>query len=230
MIKINNENLANYIMFKLDKLDNEFTEEELNQITEVVVNYDEEENTVTVIDELPKLKHLKSITFRNGYIDNIDYHTFSKLNDLDEVVFERCEFENADLIASLELKSLSLINCDINSYDFIYIIEGLEELTVINGKIDFIKLNLLNKLRYLQLSYSNIVNGNLNINALEELYIDNTDINDFTFVKELTNLKKISIDKKQYENNKELFDELINNNIVILYENFAGFGGDDNAL
>ena len=40
-IKIENENLANYVMFKLDKLDNEFTEQELNQITEVVLDYNE---------------------------------------------------------------------------------------------------------------------------------------------------------------------------------------------
>ena len=39
IIHIENENLANYIMFKLDKIDNGFTEEELNQITEVVIDY-----------------------------------------------------------------------------------------------------------------------------------------------------------------------------------------------
>ena len=31
MIKLNNENLANYVEFKRDKLDNNFTEEELQQ-------------------------------------------------------------------------------------------------------------------------------------------------------------------------------------------------------
>ena len=37
IIKIENKNLANYIMFKLDKVDNGFTEQELNIITEVVI-------------------------------------------------------------------------------------------------------------------------------------------------------------------------------------------------
>ena len=32
MIKLNNENLANYVEFKWDKLDNNFTEEELLKI------------------------------------------------------------------------------------------------------------------------------------------------------------------------------------------------------
>ena len=74
-IKIENENLANYVMFKLDKLDNEFTEQELNQITEVVLDYNESrESSFIFIKELEKLKNLKSITIRNGYIYNNDYN------------------------------------------------------------------------------------------------------------------------------------------------------------
>ena len=40
-IIIENENLADYIMFKLDKIDNGFTMEELDQITEVVIDFKE---------------------------------------------------------------------------------------------------------------------------------------------------------------------------------------------
>ena len=59
-IKIENENLANYVMFKLDKLDNEFTEQELNQITEVVLDYNESrESSFIFIKELEKLKNLR---------------------------------------------------------------------------------------------------------------------------------------------------------------------------
>lgn len=39
IINIKNENLANYVMFKLDKINNGFTEEELSKITEVVIDY-----------------------------------------------------------------------------------------------------------------------------------------------------------------------------------------------
>ncbi len=38
MIKIDNTDLANYIMFKLDKEDNSFSREELNQIDEIIIN------------------------------------------------------------------------------------------------------------------------------------------------------------------------------------------------
>nr|MCR4581309.1 hypothetical protein [Bacilli bacterium] len=69
-----------------------------------------------------------------------------------------------------------------------------------------------------------------NINTIEELYIDNTNITNFDFINNLTSLKRLSIDENQYNNNKELFNKLMNNNILILNENFGGFGGDSNAL
>lgn len=232
IIKIENKNLANYIMFKLDKVDNVFTEEELNKITEVVIDYNNETDSCFVfLEELLKLKNLKTITLRNGYIFNDNYNIFLNLNNLSEFIFENCEFENADLIASLKLKSLSLINCKIESYSFVNVLENLEELSIINGLIEIEKLNMLNHLKYLQISYSNIVdNKDININTLEELYIDNANINNFNFLNNLLHLKRISIDGKQYSNNKELFNNLMKRNILVLNENMVEFGGENNEI
>ena len=232
IMSIENENLANYIMFKLDKVDNGFTEEELNQITEVVIDYNNEsESGFVFLEELLKLKNLKSITLRNGYIFNDNYNIFLNLNHLSEFVFENCEFENANLISSLKLKVLSLINCKIESYAFINVFDSLEELTIINGKIEMGKINMLKNLKYLQLSYSNVVdNFDLNINMLEELYIDNTNIHHFNFLNNLLKLKRISIDETQYNNDKELFNNLIKKNILILNENMIEFGGEKNEI
>lgn len=232
IINIENENLANYIMFKLDKVDNGFTEEELNEITEVVIDYNNEtDSSFVFLEELSKLKNLKTITLRNGYIFNDNYNIFLNLNNLTEFVFENCEFENADLIASLKLKSLSLINCKIESYSFVNVLENLEELSIINGTIEIEKLNMLNHLKYLQISYSNITDSTeLNISTLEELYIDNTNINNFNFLNSLLNLKRISIDEKQYINNKELFNNLIKRNILVFNENMVEFGGENNEI
>lgn len=232
IVNVKNENLANYIMFKLDKLDNNFTEQELNQITEVVIDYnDESESSFAFLEELTMLKGLKSITLRNGYIFNDNYNIFLNLNNLSEFVFENCEFENADLIASIKLKALSLINCKIENYAFVNLFELLEELTIINGKVEIGKINMLKNLKYLQLSYSNIVkNANLNIDKLEELYIDNTNIDNFNFLNNLLNLKRISIDKKQYKTNKRIFDDLMKNNILVLNENMVEFGDENNEV
>lgn len=232
IINIENENLANYIMFKLDKIDNGFTEEELNNITEIVIDYNNESDSSFVfLEELSKLKNLKTITLRNGYIFNDNYNIFLNLNNLSEFVFENCEFENADLIASIKLNALSLINCKIESYTFINVLEKLEELTIINGQIEIEKINMLKNLKYLQLSYSNMTdNVILNINTLEELYIDNTNINNFEFLNNLLNLKRVSIDETQYNNNKELFNNLIKRNVLVLNENMVEFGGENNEI
>lgn len=232
IINIENENLANYIMFKLDKVDNGFTEEELNKITDVVIDYNSEtDSSFIFLEELKKIKSLKTITLRNGYVFNDNYNIFLKLNYLSEFVFENCEFENADLIASLKLKSLSLINCKIENYSFLNIIMNLEELTIINGTVDLKIINMLNNLTYLQISYSNIIDGSeLNISKLEELYIDNTNINNFDFLNNLINLKRVSIDEKQYNDNKDLFNNLIKKNILVLNENMGEFGGESNEV
>lgn len=232
IINIENENLANYVMFKLDKVDNGFTDQELNKITEVVIDYNNEtDSSFAFLEELSKLKSLKTITLRNGYIFNDNYNIFLNLNNLSEFVFENCEFENADLIASLKLKSLSLINCKIESYSFVNVLENLDELSIINGIIEIEKLNMLNHLKYLQISYSNITDSTeLNVNTIEELYIDNTNINNFNFLNSLLNLKRVSIDEKQYNNNKELFNNLVKKSILVLNENMVEFGGENNEI
>lgn len=231
-IKINNENLANYVMFKLNKSRNEFTQEELNEISEIVIDYrDEDESGFVFLEELKKLNVLKSITLRYGFIYNDNYNIFSCLKSLSEIVFDNCDFEDEDLITSLNINNLSLINCNIVNYDFIDSLDDLSELTIVNGNVKFSKINNLNKLRYLQLSYSNIIdvfdNNALNVSSIEELYIDNTNINSFSFLNNMPKLKKISIDSKQYQTNKKLFDSLIKKNILVYNENMVLFGGED---
>ncbi len=231
-IKIDNENLANYVMFKLNKSGNKFTQEELNEIFEIVIDYrDEDDSSFVFLEELRKFNNLKSITLRYGFIHDDNYNIFSCLKNLSEIVFDNCKFEDADLIASLNINALSLINCDIRSYDFIDSFDDLRELTIVSGNVKFSKINNLNKLRYLQLSYSNIINlfdnSILNIDSIEELYIDNTNINDFSFLNNMSKLKKVSIDAKQYENNKKIFNNLIKKNILVYNEDMVLFGSED---
>lgn len=229
-INIKSKNLSNYVMFMLDKIENFFTKEELNKITDVVINYNDEDDD-DFLEDLLKLENIKSITLRNGYIFNDNYNIFLKLNNLTEIVFEKCEFEDVNLITSLKLKSLSLINCKIEEYSFISFLENLEELSIVNGTLEIRKLNMLKHLRYLQISYSNIIdNEKLNISTLVELYIDNTNIFVFDFLNNLSELKRISIDENQYNNNKELFNDLMKKNILVLNENMVEFGGENNEI
>jgi len=216
-IIVNNKNMTDQIMFKLNKFDNEFTKEELANIKELVIDYNQESNDI-FLSNLPKFDNIESLTIRNEYIFNSDYNYFLELKNINTLVFDNCEFEDADLIASLKLKSLSLINCHIYNYSFISLLFDIEELTIINGKISNSKINNLNNLHYLQLSHSHILDSEKtikNINLME-LHVDNTNIIDLSFIKNLPNLKIISIDKKQYNNNKNLIDNSkhIKTNIV----------------
>ncbi len=63
MISFKNKQLASYLMFKLDKLENQFDFEELGQIDEVMLNVISEDGDLVDIDftELFYLKNLKSI-------------------------------------------------------------------------------------------------------------------------------------------------------------------------
>ena len=69
MIKLNNENLTNYVEFKLDKLDNNFTEEELLKIEEVVIDFKVETDSIkNILGDVLKLKNIEDI-----YLDNTNY-------------------------------------------------------------------------------------------------------------------------------------------------------------
>lgn len=230
VIKIENNILANYVMFKLDKIENEFTLEELDKVREIVIDYsdiDEEiDNSFSLLDELLKFRNIERITIRNGYIYNDSYKIFLQLNNLRKMVFEKCEFENVDLIVSLNLTGLSLIDCKINNYNFIGTLLGIDRLCIVNGQVDIDKINKLEGLISLQLSYSKIVSDNKEIclNNIEELYIDNTNIERFDFLLGLNHLKRVSIDREQYKMNKELFDKLMEGNVIVLYENMIQVG------
>ena len=228
-ITIKNENIANYVMFILDKLDNKFTEKELNTITEITIDYEEILENNSILKELLLFRNLNTLNLRNAYIYNDDYNYLLNLDKLNNLYLDRCKFENADLIASLKLKSLSLINCEINNYLFVNLLTELEELTIINGEVDIDNINKLTKLNYLQLSYSNILGNELviKLDNLKELYVDNTNIRNLTFTNNLLNLNRLSIDEFQYKYNNQFIKQLRNRNISIYNENMVEFLGDN---
>jgi hypothetical protein len=231
-ISISNNNIANYVMFILNKLDNDFTNEELEQIKEITVNCEEEIGNVFDLRELLKLKNLEKISIRNGYLYNIDFQILSELKKLESLYFEKCEFEDATLIGNIKLKSLSLISCSINDFSFVSILTDLKELSIVGGNINVDQIALLSKIEYLQLSYSNII-GNialLNLQDLKELHIDNTDIENLSFVNNLYNLRKLSIDESQYQKDKSLVSQLKNKGVNIYNENIVGIGSDKSEL
>ena len=222
-INIEDKAISNYLEFKLDKDNNNFTKEELDKITELVIDLEESN-----INNIKLLTNISDLTIRNGFISNNDFKYILNLRNLSSICFENCEIENADLIAALDISLLELINCNLNNYNFINIMDKLCELTIINGNVSMERINKIKNLKYLQLSYS-YINDNIILNNrnIEELYIDNTNISDLSFIKNLNKLKRLSIDNKQYLNNKDLIDSL---KIDVYEENMILVSGDNNEL
>ena len=222
-INIEDKAISNYLEFKLDKDNNNFTKEELDKITELVIDLEESN-----INNIKLLTNISDLTIRNGFISNNDFKYILNLRNLSSICFENCEIENADLIAALDISLLELINCNLNNYNFINIMDKLCELTIISGNVSMERINKIKNLKYLQLSYS-YINDNIILNNrnIEELYIDNTNISDLSFIKNLNKLKRLSIDNKQYLNNKDLIDSL---KIDVYEENMILVSGDNNEL
>ena len=221
-MRIESFNLSNYIMFKLNKIDNEFNEEELNKIDEVIISSEDS------LADASLFNNLSDLTICDKFIENSFFKILFNLKNLKSINFTRCEFENADLISSLNVSNLDLVDCNINNYKFIYIMSDLVSLTVVNGEIDFDLINRLKLLKYLNVSYSDISNDRayLKLNDLEKLYINNTSISNFSYLINLINLKLLSVDEKQYKNNLDIINKLKERNVDILSEGMLSFEGD----
>ena len=116
MIKIDNTDLANYIMFKLDKEDNSFSREELNQIDEIIIN------PININGEYEKINleviklflNLKKILFKNLAIDENTINNLFSMETLESIYFEKCELKNENLLKDLQIKEIGFINCNID--------------------------------------------------------------------------------------------------------------------
>ncbi len=226
MITIDNSELANYLMFKLDKLENEFSEEELEQIEELVLNpYDiNEEYHELDLDVLKYFKNLQTISFSNLLITDFDFENLYKMPNLTGLSFDKCTFENINKIKSLNLLELSIINCDIEDLSFVYGLNTLKSLSILNGNLSLSKINNLKDLVFLEISSSKVNDiEKLTLPLLEELYIDETDINNLDIIIDLSNLKKLGLSREQYENNKSIIEVLQNKNVELLNDGIVPF-------
>ena len=157
------------------------------------------------------------IEFRNCEILNDDILKLVNNREYNRIGFVDCVFKNVELLKYLKTKSLSISSCEIDNYDFIYDMNNLISLTIIDGKIDACKINFLEDLEYLRISNSIVENINdLILNKLKYLFIDNTNIDDVSFVQKLSKLELLSVSEDQILKNEEMINKLKNNIKIIL--------------
>ena len=212
MIEIKSRQLNNYLTYKLDKLEEQYTEEELKSVDELVI---ENDNNLD-ISVLKYFTNLKKLELRNIEINDYILEIILSLNSLENIMFQLCEIEKISKIKELNLIGLHIDCSKIKEYDFVYEMINLQELTLTGVEVDINKLNNLTNLKYLNISHSNCTNDVLNIKKLEQLYIDNSNIIDISFTEELPNLKELSLSKEQYENKQDLINRLKQKDIEIL--------------
>ena len=226
MIRIDNTDLANYVMFKLNKEENAFSTEELKQIDEIIIN------PININGEYEKINleviklflNLKKILFKNLAIDENTINNLFSMETLESIYFEKCELKNENLLKDLQIKEIGFINCNIVDYSFVYEMSNLQSLAIVNGVVSISGVNKLKKLEYLQLSYSSMIDiEKLNLPFLKELHIDNTNLMDTSNLENLTNLQRIGISEEQYVEEKNYYKNLIQKGIIVLNQNLLEF-------
>ena len=139
-IEIKSRSLNNYLTYKLDKLEEIYTQEELLTIKELVIDNDENLD-ITV---LKYFENLESLELRNLNIDEQTLNIILSLKKLKDLKFQLCQISNPNKLKELNLRGLHLDCSEIDEYTFIYDMTNLNELTltgVSNLEID--KLNNL---------------------------------------------------------------------------------------
>ena len=211
-IKFNSEQLNNYIGFKLDILENEFTEEQLNSLKELVIDYEYD----LELDILKYFNNLEILEIRNFNIDEQNLNIILSMNNLNNLSFQLCTFESTNNMNKLNLKELHLDCCKMNDYSFVFDMSNLERLTLSGiENLNILNVNKLSNLKYLNISHTKCSNDILNLEHLEELYIDGSNIINLNFVLELPNLKVLSLSQEQYEGKNELIEKIKAKNIEI---------------
>ncbi|MBR2710860.1 MAG: hypothetical protein IKE89_00065 [Bacilli bacterium] len=228
MIKISNEKIADFLMLKLGKLDNNFKKEELATVKSLFLNSkdangNDEEIDLTILKYFTNLEELE---LTNLNINNEITVMLSKLKKLETITFNKCSFENPNVLQMLKVHALNIINSSIQDTKFLESLKILKKLSLIGLDNVYIKdINNLINLKYLRLSNSNIIDfkEELLVPNLEELYIDNTNLYEFTLLKIplRKKLKKLCISDNIYLSNRNYIREL--KDISIYNENMVKY-------
>ncbi len=181
---------------------------------EMIVDGNEEFDFINLI---LNEKNVEDIEFRNCAILSEELLKIIGLKKYERIAFIDCSFEDESLIKNIKTESLSFTNSKIDNYEFIYEMKDLKKLTVVNGQIDAYKLNALLNLEYLRVSHSLVTNiEKLFLENLKYLFIDNTNIENLSFVINFPNLKLLSISEEQRIDNIDILKSISSHIRIIM--------------
>lgn len=228
MISLKNKNVAELVEFKLDKLENSFSEEELNKITDLV--YD----VITVNDELIEddlsdlkyFKNLKKLYLMNMSIEKENARNIFILPAIEDLSFDKVDFLYTDFISNLNVKKIAFINTSLENFSFIKEMNKSEKIEIVGAKeIALSYFENMISLKELILEHTNITDReNLwKFSHLEGFSINDTNIENLSFFEKFDNLKYVGLDRKQIDNNKEIIEKLREKNVSIFIDNLIEY-------
>ena len=190
---------------------------------EIVIDGNE---TYDFISVLINNADVEDVEFRNCDFYNEDMVKVASYKTYKRIAFIDCVFEDASLIKNISTKSLSLNNNKIDNYNFVYEMPYLKNLTIVKGYIDAERLNSIENLEYLRLSHSNVINiEKIPTTKLKNLFIDNTNIKNLSFVLYIPNLELLSVSEDQINENIDILKS-ISNKVRIIMDSIIEMGVD----
>ena len=218
MIIFKSKSIAKNVMFYLDKDVNQFSAEEISGIRELSVDGGEE---VLDLSETLVFNNLEELIISNTFLSKDDILVLGKLPLLRIIYFNKCFFEDANDLEFLKIKELNFSDCDIISYSFLNNMSFLEKLSIVNGEVSLNDFNGLGELNRLRLSHSHIDDiCEFDFPKLEELYINDTNIVDYSVLNNFSNLRIIDLSDEMCKNWPSYVDNLNTKKVLILEEGF----------
>lgn len=233
-MQIKNKDLAIYLGFKLNKIGNVFSEEELKELKELNLNQldgfgDYQEIDIEVLDYA---SNLETLVLRNFEINDEIINKLKKMNNLKSISLDSCLIDDFNKIGELDLDYLSITNNRFLTTDFL---KGKQYRGLIITDSDLIDINNIKdmaELEFLHISNSHVTNSEQikNLKNLNIVHIEHSDIKDISFLQELPNLKTVGIDKEMYNNNTKTVVELENRNVEFLEDGLVPINEDNNKI
>jgi Leucine-rich repeat (LRR) protein len=221
-MKIRNENLALYLGFKLNKIGNEFTTEELGGLTELNLNQlnefgEQEEVDVEVLDYTP---NLETLTLRNFEITDELIEKIKKMPNLKSIAFDRCIISDFSKIGEIDVDYLSITNNRFLTTDFL---KGKNYKALIlndSDNIDIANIADMEGLEVLYVTNSHVENPDMigKLKNIRTLHIENSDIEDISFMGDMENLTTVGLDRDAYVRSEGTVTKLLDRD-VRFYDN-----------
>ena len=194
MIKINNENLIDFILYKFNLEDfKQIKPEHLLKLEMIVI--DGEDNANDSLQDIVMFTNLKSLTIKNININKQNFKQILTLNKLEKLEFISCNISCKEKLCNPSIKQISFISC--NNFSINNLIQNINTLKIIDGKNIDLK-------------------GIEKANNLQNLYLQNLKLQDISFITNLPKLKYINLNGSTIK--EEQYNLLKNSNIQVEYK------------